>query len=383
MLELDLPSLELLPAVNGMSGEVPPTADAARRIRELGEDMWAFLEVERAWAARKDGPKAATAPAAAEEEDTSAGALADAWAQLLFDLSPAYGATAAALAHGFALHPPHFSVAPTRADSHGPPRGARGAGLAATKSPWGGGGHKIARGEGVCLRACLRNRLSAAVAVHQLRIDVRPAPASSTSAPTSPSPDEEDDPGDTINADATFATSPVDVTVPAGGSLDVVLRATPFSEGRFRVSHARWALSPALSVRQSLARPGPFLQRTVKQRATRQRGPDDTLCFDVLPPQPVLHVRMEGGALADAIQWDLPPGSGSSGSSGSGGGSIDGGAAVVHLLQGQVLRTTLVVRNEGTAAAEHVFLKTSHPGLALAAPTPPHAFLQVHAAATQ
>ena len=66
--------------------------------------------------------------------------------------------------------------------------------------------------------------------------------------------------------------------------------------------------------------------------------------------------------MAAAIHWDM-----SDHHSHHGHGQAAG--AVLNVFHGQILRTNLVIRNEGSASAEHVVLKMSHPGMVLAPAT--------------
>ena len=71
------------------------------------------------------------------------------------------------------------------------------------------------------------------------------------------------------------------------------------------------------------------MQRTRQQRASGERGPDTSLSFEVVPAHPLLKMEFEG----------LSP----------------------EVLQGQLLKATLVLRNEGAATAGEVFIKLSQP----------------------
>ncbi|KAJ1423521.1 ER-golgi trafficking TRAPP I complex 85 kDa subunit-domain-containing protein, partial [Ochromonadaceae sp. CCMP2298] len=126
-----------------------------------------------------------------------------------------------------------------------------------------------------------------------------------------------------------FDTQESELTLPQDMLCDVVLSTRPKSLGRFRIEAARWNLSEQFSVRQSLQKSGPLLQRTRAQRAERERGEDASLCFEVVEAHPLLRIAFEG----------LSP----------------------EVLQGQLLKSTLVLRNDGAATACDIFIKLSQP----------------------
>jgi len=99
--------------------------------------------------------------------------------------------------------------------------------------------------------------------------------------------------------------------------------------GKYSIDTARWDLSESISVKTSLTKPGPLLQRTRQQRAAAERGPDTSLSFEVVPAHPLLKVEFEGLS--------------------------------AEVLQGQLLKSTLVLRNEGAATAGDIFIKLSQP----------------------
>jgi hypothetical protein len=162
---------------------------------------------------------------------------------------------------------------------------------------------RVPMGETVKLKLRVTNKLPVDLAVEDLRLAVEPA--------------------------GQFSTTGVNVSIQHGRTSEVVLVAKPQQVGKYRVDAARWNLSPTLSVVQSLGKPGPLQQRTRQQRAHRERGPDTTLSFEVVPAHPLLKMEFEG----------LSP----------------------EVLQGQLLKSTLVLRNEGAATACDIFIKLSQP----------------------
>lgn len=131
------------------------------------------------------------------------------------------------------------------------------------------------------------------------------------------------------SSDEDFHMEDVDVLVAPDVANELVLRASPRKTGRYRVDSVRWNLSEHFSVRQSLRREGPLLQKTQQQRANRIRGEDKSLSFEVVDEHPNLKLIFDG----------LSP----------------------EVLQGQLLKSTLLLRNEGAATACDIFIKLSQP----------------------
>jgi hypothetical protein len=126
-----------------------------------------------------------------------------------------------------------------------------------------------------------------------------------------------------------FSVDSHDVYLSANDSADILLSAIPNRVGRYHAEYARWNLSDSLSVKYPLRRPGPLLHKTLKQRAHRERGDDKSLHFEVVPPHPLLNILFQG------IPEDV--------------------------LQGQIMRTDVILKNEGAAPAGEIYLKLSHP----------------------
>ena len=112
-------------------------------------------------------------------------------------------------------------------------------------------------------------------------------------------------------------------------SSEFVLSARPSQVGLYEVSSAQWNLSEHFTVRQSIHKSGPLLQKTLQQRLDRERGEDRSLRFQVVPPHPLLRVSLQG--LSSEV------------------------------LQGQLLRCSLLLTNEGQAAACSILIKLSQP----------------------
>lgn len=118
-------------------------------------------------------------------------------------------------------------------------------------------------------------------------------------------------------------------TLMAEQTCQTLLEAKPSELGNFKIVNAQWQLSETLAIKQTLSTKGALLQRTLKQRANRERAEDNRLSFEVVPAEPLLRLSFEG----------LSP----------------------EALQGQLLRCKLRLINEGSAIARDIFLKCSHP----------------------
>jgi hypothetical protein len=135
-----------------------------------------------------------------------------------------------------------------------------------------------------------------------------------------------------------FRSVDVDLLLAPESTSELVLTASPHVIGKYNVDSARWNLSDFFSVRQPLRRDGPLLQRTLDQRVNRNRGADKSMEFEVVAAHPLLQVSFEGLS--------------------------------AEVLQGQLLKSVLVLRNEGAATACDIFIKFSQPSFVLYATEP-------------
>lgn len=163
--------------------------------------------------------------------------------------------------------------------------------------------HLVPLGERLIVRALLKNRLNTDISLSSLKLEMNPAEA--------------------------FGILDIALNLAPNSSSVVNLAATPFICGLFKTSFIRWNLSPSLAIRQSLDKEGPLLQSKKDQRVNRMRGQDTSMSFQVVPPYSLLHISFEG--LSEEV------------------------------LQGQLLKATLVLRNDGAAAACDIDLKLSQP----------------------
>jgi hypothetical protein len=126
-----------------------------------------------------------------------------------------------------------------------------------------------------------------------------------------------------------FEPIPSKVALASDDSAQVIVAVAPKVEGQYTVDCFSWEIGNTLSIRQSVHKQGPLLQKTMEQRADRIRGADNSLHFEVVTAQPLLQVNFEG--LSSEI------------------------------LQGQLLKTILVLKNIGAATATNIYLKLSEP----------------------
>lgn len=107
------------------------------------------------------------------------------------------------------------------------------------------------------------------------------------------------------------------------------LRIHPRRCGILRVTGLRWRLLGELWGSLVFQSPGPLLQGTLQQRASRARGPDVRLVSRVVPELPLLEVEWEG----------LPE----------------------TVFQGEMVQAALRITNRGLAPAAHVYAKSNLP----------------------
>jgi len=126
-----------------------------------------------------------------------------------------------------------------------------------------------------------------------------------------------------------FQTPEVTVTLPHNNRVGLILTSKPLQCGQYKINSVSWDLSDSFQVIQSLQKPGPLLQASRQQRAMRERALDTSLLFTVIPTHPLLRITFEG----------LSP----------------------EVLQGQLLKSTLLLTNDGAAAACDIVIKLNQP----------------------
>jgi hypothetical protein len=134
-----------------------------------------------------------------------------------------------------------------------------------------------------------------------------------------------------MNIPESFDVIGTDVTIPSGTTKDVTLIATPLTLGTFRVESACWYLGTRVQIIQHIRKKGLLLQKTLTQRAHRQRSPDNTLTFNVIETCPLLRLDI-GKEMENA-----------------------------EVLNGEIIRTSLLIVNEGSAAAKNIELIFNYP----------------------
>ena len=267
--EIDKRSLALMVPTNG-SGQMAaydalPTMDS-----QVSEELRVLLALESQWgaeqeAAQDSGSGSNGSNGNLEAEAAGGGSLAERWVRAEQDLRSSHEARK------------------LKQQAQPPPR--------------------IPLGERVVLRVNTNNKLPVDLAVSQLRLDISPAEG--------------------------VAVEPVDLPLPPNSSKEVLLSAVPSGLGSFCADALHWSLSPALHLRQPLVKPGVLLQKTLQQRATRERGPPVALSFEVVEAHPLLQLSLTGCS--------------------------------PELLQGELVHASLVLTNQGGAPACAVDLKFSQP----------------------
>jgi hypothetical protein len=126
-----------------------------------------------------------------------------------------------------------------------------------------------------------------------------------------------------------FQTPEVTVTLPHNNRVGLILTSRPLQCGQYKINSVSWDLSDSFQVTQSLQKPGPLLQASRQQRAMRERASDTSLLFTVIPTHPLLRITFEG----------LSP----------------------EVLQGQLLKSILLLTNDGAASACDIVIKLNQP----------------------
>jgi hypothetical protein len=334
--ELNLPSLTLLKPLNGTNGVLVPvhpfllpyeTDDSASSaLANAAEDMRILLEVEQQWGIEQEQEQENLRESGKSKglntPSTSLVTAAAAGASAGLVTTAALGSDDAAvklLAERLVqaerdLHNP----ASTLYASHTPsplsqtPAGAPAAsGTTNNKSKRsdaaGTSTLRVPVGEPLLLRGRLTNKLPLDLTLTNLRLQMKPLDA--------------------------FSVDPAEVILSSNEAVDIVLSAIPNKLGRYHAEYMRWNLSEYLSIKHPLRRPGPLLHKTLKQRAHRERGEDKSLHFEVVRPHALLHITLQG--ISEEV------------------------------LQGQILRIHINLRNEGAAPAAEIYLKLSHPCFAV------------------
>lgn len=162
---------------------------------------------------------------------------------------------------------------------------------------------RVPLGEQIILQALVRNKLPIDLSLKKVRLEISSAES--------------------------FKVDNILLDLPSGVTKSIKLFAEPMSVGAYKADYICWNLSDALTLRQPLLKEGPLLQKTLEQRMNRIRGENTSMKFEVVPAHPNLQILFEG--LSSEV------------------------------LQGQLLRATLLLRNVGAAAACDIDLKLNQP----------------------
>lgn len=158
-------------------------------------------------------------------------------------------------------------------------------------------------GEEIILRFTIRNSFPIDIAMHKLRL--------------------------TLEKNDSFLIKDTNVVATANSSMEICLTVKPTIPGTFRILSADWELSPALHVTHALNKPGPLLQRTLQQRAHKERGTDMSTTFTVTTPMPLLYMSLNS-----------PPST---------------------VLAGEIFLVEVMLDNQGDATACAIDIMLSHP----------------------
>eukprot|EP01038_Epipyxis_sp_PR26KG_P005036 gene5036-7027_t len=162
---------------------------------------------------------------------------------------------------------------------------------------------RIPLGESLMLKLIVRNNLPIDLALSKMKLMMTP--------------------------EEKFQTTVMDVLLSPDVSNEVILNSLPLECGEYHINSAKWNISDFFTVQCSLNKPGPLLQKTLKQREKRERGENKSLYFEVIPSHPLLHIAFEGLS--------------------------------AEVLQGQLLKTSLILSNQGGATACNIYIKLSQP----------------------
>ena len=137
-----------------------------------------------------------------------------------------------------------------------------------------------------------------------------------------------------------FEIFPLECMIHADESKEIVLSVLPKKTGCYQVNAITYRLSNNLLIRQPIRKKGVLLQKTMKQRANKVRGVDTSLCFQVVPKQPLLNLQFQ--------MKDINTNEVSNGFPG-------------ELLYGELVNVLVDVENVGTSVATNISLKFSTP----------------------
>jgi hypothetical protein len=151
--------------------------------------------------------------------------------------------------------------------------------------------------ETITLRVQLRNKLPLSMQISSLRIDIEP--------------------------ETDFEIISQDLSLSPKEYKEVFLTLRPLTPGHYSIDRLRWNLSESLVVRKSIRKTGHASSHCFLSSEA------NSLKFEVVAPCPLITMIFEGVS--------------------------------EEVLQGQLLKTILVLRNDGNASAKSIFLKISQP----------------------
>lgn len=129
-----------------------------------------------------------------------------------------------------------------------------------------------------------------------------------------------------MNQNQHFVNQSIDVSIAAGATTNMQLYSIPNEVGKFKVSNAIWNLNSKFKVVTNIDKKGKLLQKTILQRASRERSIDNSLEFEITLPKPLLEISV--------------------------GKNIQG----FDILQGQIIETYILLKNGGGEVAKNIDL---------------------------
>jgi hypothetical protein len=204
---------------------------------------------------------------------------------------------------------------------------------------------RIPKGERLLVKMTVTNKLPIDIIMQQVKIEVNKmfkkslvSSTSSTSLASSSSPVSPissktegitDDDVD-FNEDIEFEIKKdYSITISSDSTQEIVLEILPKYLGSYHLTNIRWKLSEFFTIIQPIRKKGNLLQKTLSQRANYERTKESLLKFTVIESSPLISMKFEG--LSSEI------------------------------LQGQLLKSYLIMKNVGTAMTQNIFIKLSQP----------------------
>ncbi len=132
-----------------------------------------------------------------------------------------------------------------------------------------------------------------------------------------------------VNQNEAFDIKDVQHIINGDTTQEVILEILPKQLGKYHITNVKWNLSEYFTVIQPIKKKGILLHKSIQQRANYERTKDQTLKFEIIESNPLISLKFEG--LSSEV------------------------------LQGQLMKGFLLLKNDGTSDAHHIYLKLSQP----------------------